>query len=174
MTYKDYNCTPQYSDVNKKYFATIPGVESISADSLEEFERKFHQAVDDHLARKGHNSSTIKIGKPVIAIGIGLALLLLLIVTCPKKQQHLDTISDRLSGALYSELEEEEDDWDALGLLFGGALLDEALEDSIVVDNYFIFSIGKLLFDGEKNVVSFGILGHVFTASEKKLEENLI
>ncbi len=173
MTYKDYNCTPQYSDVNKKYFATIPGVESISADSLEEFERKFHQAVDDYLARKGHVSSTIKIGKPVIAMGIGIALLLLLIVTCPKKQQHLDTISDKISGALYSELGEEEDDWDALGLLFGGALLNEALEDNIVVDNYFIFSVGKLLFDDEKNVVSFGILGHVFTASEKKLEESL-
>ena len=41
----------------------------------------------------------------------------------------------------------------------------------VSVDDYFIFSIGKLHYGAEEKTVSFGILGHVFTFDSADLRK---
>ena len=50
---------------------------------------------------------------------------------------------------------------------FGGLFIDNML----MVDDYFICSIGTVSYGGETKVVSVGIFNHVFTASADKLAE---
>lgn len=37
------------------------------------------------------------------------------------------------------------------------------INHKLFVENYFLFSVGKITFDGETKTISLGILNHVFT-----------
>lgn len=104
--------------------------------------------------------------KKLIFLGLFGALLVFLFMSCPDKNDH----KERLGGAITE--------------LIGEKLHSEAIEDfltqstefqsllstlgtaAVDVDNYFLFSIGKIDLIGEEQVVSFGIGGHVFTFND--------
>lgn len=44
--------------------------------------------------------------------------------------------------------------------------VEEFLDNNFKVDNYFLFSIGKIRIDKEYENISLGLLGHIFTISE--------
>jgi hypothetical protein len=47
------------------------------------------------------------------------------------------------------------------------------IDRKLSVENYFLFSIGKFTFDGETNIVSFGILNHVFTGLNEDIKDGI-
>ena len=94
----------------------------------------------------------------------------LLLITCPGEEKHRQTVVDEIAEAAQRENIWQSKDNDLLGA-FGetlGNMLVAQFADAVVgqfmrVDNYVIFSVGKIRYGGETKTVSFGILGHVFT-----------
>ncbi len=94
----------------------------------------------------------------------------LLLITCPGEEKHRQTVVDEIAEAAQREMPWQSGDDGLLGA-FGetlGNMLVSQFADAVVgqfmrVDNYVIFSVGKIRYGGETKTVSFGILGHVFT-----------
>ena len=47
------------------------------------------------------------------------------------------------------------------------------IDHKLSVENYFLFSVGKITFDGETKTISLGILNHVFTSLSEEIKNNL-
>jgi hypothetical protein len=47
------------------------------------------------------------------------------------------------------------------------------IDSRLSVDNYFLFSVGKVTFDGESKIVSVGLLNHVFTDINDNLKNEI-
>ena len=173
MKYRNHYCSPKYSDGDKCYYGSVEGlpqIPTIEAASIDDFERLFHQAVDDYLDRKSGSRSSAAWAKliPVLLI---IALIVAAVFTCPKKEQHVAAISDRVSSVLNDELTEESDGFEALGVMLGNALATPIIRSSVTVDDYVVCSVGKYSYQGKEQVVSIGALGHVFTVSKERIRQ---
>ena len=91
------------------------------------------------------------IPKKAWRIIIPVAVLLLLCFTNPSKTKHVEAIHTELMKVLEQQ---------------GGS--EATVYASLGVSNYFIFSIGSLQDGTKSKMVSFGILGHVFTSGLDK------
>ena len=52
MKYRNHYCSPKYSDGDKCYYGNVEGfpqIPTIEVASIDDFERLFHQAVDDYV-----------------------------------------------------------------------------------------------------------------------------
>ena len=96
------------------------------------------------------------------------------IVTCPDQDVHTDALknllNETITAEMYKDVTTEEDEVLAmlasmLGTGIGGLVIDNILN----VDNYFVCSIGRIMYDGEERIVSVGLLNHVFTAGEENI-----
>ena len=103
-----------------------------------------------------------------IAWVIVAGVLFVALITCPKKQDHIIALSDKL--AARAELSEESNKLDALLTVAFNKLSEYAIESSVTADDYLFFSVGKLFYKDSKVFVSFGIFGHVFTVPLSKLQ----
>lgn len=96
-------------------------------------------------------------------------------VTLPERGAHLRSVA----GAIVDEVES--------GELFPGlkntrivsqvadtAYVRECLDKVLVVDDYALFSVGKVLWLNKEYVVSLGVLGKVFNFSDAKAAEDFI
>lgn len=94
-----------------------------------------------------------------------LAIILLgfvLILTCPDRNDHLDALENKLAMEFSEDSTENDNVLSSLGSLFTVGLGNMMLENSLSVENYFMFSVGKMKVDGEEYVFSIGFLNHVF------------
>lgn len=64
---------------------------------------------------------------------------------------------------------DENEGWMMLGSALGSGIAEYIIDKQLIVDNYFVCSIGRFNYDGEKNIVSLGVLNHIFTMSEEDL-----
>lgn len=115
--------------------------------------------------------------KRFIRLGIAASLLALLIVTCPQKDAHQDEarimVTNVLDNKILCSQSKKFGTLSALGSLFVPELVDAFLESELKVDNYLIFSVGKIFYNGKSMTVSFGILGHVFALGQDEMEKSL-
>lgn len=108
----------------------------------------------------------------LIVLCVLVALLCMLIITCPGTDAHRDAIKKSVS-------EEIDRRKDAAGNSFGAAiggffaqqLASVAVDNMVQVENYFIFSLGRVHFDGKDHTLSVGILGHVYTLNASDAAE---
>jgi len=101
----------------------------------------------------------------VIAV---IVLLMAMVVTCPKARDHKEV----LKIVLREVIEEKIDDVvsrDMLGSVVKlagnmamGSTSDYAIDRFIRVDDYFLFSVGRLRIGTTDRVVSIGVFNHVF------------
>lgn len=144
----------------------------ITAGNLDDYERLFHQAVDDYLGTGGRK----KVKPGWVIAGIVCVLLAIMALTCPKKEKHVDVVADRFSYVLNDHLSKDGDGLEFLGILFGGAVTKPLVNNFLSLDDYLFFNVGKLSFQGEDHAVTFGAFGHVFAPSrqafKKRIEEN--
>ena len=177
MKYRNYFIYPKYSEGDKVYYGNVSGVpeiEEIEAATLDDFERLFHDAVDDYLDdRRAHKSN--KKARLIVTIVCIVALIVLALVTCPDKNKHLDVLKDRMSAVINEQVavNENTSDLEAVGIALFNRLMGRMLDNYITVDDYALFSVGKSTIKGSENVVSFGIFGHVFTKSKEKMKQQL-
>ena len=173
MKYRNHYCSPKYSDGDKCYYGNVEGlpqIPTIEAASIDDFEKLFHQAVDDYLDRKSGTHSSVHWGR-IITLIVIIGLVIAAILTCPKKEQHVAAISDKVSSVLRDELSEDSDGFETLGVLLGSALAKPFIKESIYIKDYVLFSLGKYSYQGNENVVSVGVFGHVFTASKENMKQ---
>ena len=88
-------------------------------------------------------------------------LLLVAIATCPDKQDHAEAIQKNV-------MEEYDPGDNSLTTALGNFVLGAALNETLKVKNYWVFSIGKIHnpFTGESKTVSYGLFGHVFVTGD--------
>lgn len=101
---------------------------------------------------------------------VWIAILLILLLTCPGKDSHAEKINEAFTEYMGSRSIDNNGE----ALSYGLALLlgNYAINRITSVDNYGVFSLGRISFGGESRIVSFGILGHVFTFSLSTLKED--
>ena len=93
-----------------------------------------------------------------------MAVLLLLCFTNPSKTKHVEAIHTELMKVLEQQGGSEATVYASLG----AGIIDKVLVSKLDVSNYLIFSVGSLQNGTKSKVVSFGILGHVFTSGLDK------
>ena len=102
-----------------------------------------------------------------------VALVVIASVTCPDKVKHTNALSDKMSSIIADKTRDDESGLAGLGMLLGNAVSDAVIKNLVSVDDYFLFSLGKVYSEGEEHIVSFGIFGHVFTASKDRIQEEI-
>ena len=177
MKYRNYYINPKFSEGEKVYYGNVSGapeIELIEAASIEDFERLFHDAVDDYLDSKRTHKSNIKTGLIVTIVCI-VALIVLALVTCPDKKKHVEVLKDRMSVVINEQaaVNENTSDLEAVGIALFNGLMGRMLDNYITVDDYALFSVGKSTIKGSEGVVSFGVFGHVFTKSKEEIKKQL-
>lgn len=177
MKYRNYYCTPKFSDGEKTYYGDVEGapeIPMIEAATLDDFERLFHQAVDDYLDRRGGVKPKTNWGL-IITLVVIAAVIVAAIASCPKKDQHVAFLTDRINTIVTEELAESGGGGDLapLGLIFGNAIVVPLVEKTLTVNDNFLFSVGKIPIDGKEKVVTVGAFGHIFSASKEQMKKAL-
>ena len=93
------------------------------------------------------------------------------VVTCPDKEAHTDALMEVLTDVVEEEMGEEMTE-NALNLTLSSMAIGLGkmiVKNTMEVDNYFLFSVGKA---GE-NTVSVGVMNHVFTISKEELMKKM-
>lgn len=173
MKYKNFTSTPRYSNAEKMYYGgieEIPEAKTLEAPTIEDFERAFHDAVDDYIiSKKGitaNNKKRLNFIFPLILLGLVVAMAL----SCPKKEQHRDSLTDKLSSVI---LEDADSDIAIVSHMLGNPISKFIVDTYVTVDDYFLCSIGKFDHNGKTSIVSVGILGHVFTLPKSTLKRQM-
>ena len=177
MKYRNYYCTPKLSEGDNAYYGDVegaPDIPMIEAATLDDFERLFHQAVDDYLDRRSGAKPKANWGLIVTLIAIA-AVIVASIASCPKKDQHVAFLTDRINTIISEELAESGGGGDLapLGLIFGNAIVVPLVEKTLTVSDDFLFSVGKIPVDGKERVVTVGAFGHIFSASKEQMKQAL-
>ena len=174
MKYRDHYCMPKYSDGDRCYYGSVEGVPEIpmiEAGSIDDFERLFHQAVDDYL--DGRRAAGKKAGRGwLVAVLALIGILIAMALTCPKKDQHVDAVLEKIS-YLISDTAGAENDSQVLGAMLGNAIAKPLVKTYLTVDDYVLFSVGHFVYNGEESTASLGVFGHVFTVTRKELKRRL-
>ena len=100
------------------------------------------------------------------------------VVSCPDKEAHSDAIMETVNNLIDDRMSEgitEENE--KTFALFASSLVSGVsnivIDSRLTVKNHFLFSIGKVTFDGESQTVSIGILNHVFTDIDDNLKKEI-
>lgn len=103
----------------------------------------------------------------LITLALFALLLIFLFNTCPTKKDHKKELRDDITELISKELESQNIKNDLTGNPEFKDMIENLAVAAVDVDNYFLFSIGKVDLGGKEQVVSFGIGGHVFTFNDK-------
>lgn len=111
---------------------------------------------------------------------IGLCCLLALMVfTCPSSDQHKETLSETVAETVtdasqndsLTDNETINNVMRTIASNFTRKVVQTAVNNLLSVDNYVLFSVGKVHYANEQYVVSVGLLGHVFTVDKDDLKK---
>ena len=104
-------------------------------------------------------------------------IILIAILTNPNQDRHKEVIKNKLNSymqkSMKQKLSESNNEWEragqAFGMLLGGALVDRVIDTLVSTDNYLLFSLTKISWEGEMKIVGYGAFGNVYVTS--KLDE---
>ena len=123
-----------------------------------------HQGDNEGYTEQSRKDKLFNVPKKAWRIIIPVAVLLLLCFTNPSKTKHVEAIHTELMKVLEQQGGSEATVYASLG----AGIIDKVLVSKLDVSNYLIFSVGSLQNGTKSKVVSFGILGHVFTSGIDK------
>lgn len=132
---------------------------NFSGKTVAEAETAFHHAVDNHLEEK-HKKTRNRI---LISAGVTALLLLTMITTCPDTEKHKSRFNEAVTDVLHQKTADKEmDAFDQFLTGIASSVVRSMTSELITSENYFLFSVGKLYFDGEAKPISIGMFNHVF------------
>ena len=114
-----------------------------------------------------------------------LALSVAMVITCPKEADHYEALQevvgqviDERIGQVIDERIGQSDSavgeiWKTIGKLALGKTGGIAITQMVRVDDYYLFSLGRLSFGGKERIVSVGVLGHVITPTKEQLQQEM-
>ena len=93
------------------------------------------------------------------------------VATCPKKEDHTEALMEVLTEVAEEKMGDEmyKNEISTAVSTFALGIGKFFLKNSIKVENYFLFSVGKV----KDNVLSVGVMNHVFTISKEEILENM-
>lgn len=128
-------------------------------------------------ARKGSSSSGLFFLFFIILVCLGA------FATNPTSVEHKLILKDKMREYLNTEIDKIQLDNDnkfaqlgaSLGAAFGGVIVDKFIDENVVVDDYYLFSITNVRWEGKIKMVGVGIFGKVILHPDidKKLKEGL-
>jgi hypothetical protein len=128
-------------------------------------------------AKKGSSSSGLFFFLFIVLVCLGA------FATNPTSVEHKLILKDKMREYLNTELDKMQLENDnkfaalgaSLGAAFGGIIVDKFIDESVVVDDYYLFSITNVRWEGKINMVGVGIFGKVILHPDidKKLKEGL-
>lgn len=128
-------------------------------------------------AKKGSSSSGLFFLFFIILVCLGA------FATNPTSVEHKLILKDKMREYLNTEIDKIQLDNDykfsqlgaSLGAAFGGVIVDKFIDENVVVDDYYLFSITNVRWEGKIKMVGVGIFGKVILHPDidKKLKEGL-
>ena len=116
-----------------------------------------------------------KSSKIWLVVAIVALLAVVLFYTCPSREQHTEVLTDKIAVAVNHQFTRSVDDSNpfasAIAGTFVNGLVKMIVPQYVYYDNYGLFSLCYMEEGEEKHVVSVGLAGRVFTASESKFDE---
>lgn len=91
-----------------------------------------------------------------------------MIFTCPEREKHVDKLTQEIVELSKESLKNESDPnlleeiGGAIVGTIGEKVVNLYVSSQLEVDNYALFSVGKMYYDGEKRMVTIGVFNHVF------------
>jgi len=100
-------------------------------------------------------------------------------LTNPNQDRHKEVIKNKLNSYMQKSMnpegDESENEWEqvgqALGMMIGGTLVENVIDNLVSTDNYILFSTTKINWDGKSRIIGIGAFGNVYITN--KLEEAL-
>lgn len=106
-------------------------------------------------------------------------IVVIAMLTNPNQQQHKDAVKSKLNvymqKSLKSNANKANNRWEEmgqnLGAMFGGVLVEQTINNLVSSDNFILFSLTNMTWEGESKTIGFGFMGNVFLSS--KIDEAL-
>lgn len=142
---------------------------------MEELEKAVEAAEQHGTENRQSEKKTPSIRKWVLIVsGCLLIALFMAFLTCPKKADHVNKVTDTFKIYL-TENKAYVDELGLLGSSFMSSILSYAVQTQLEVKDRWIFSVGEF---GE-NAISVGVFGHVWVLLSQEdfdetLEKNLL
>lgn len=107
--------------------------------------------------------------KRIFAI-VALILCIAAFLTNPKEEEHEAAVRDKAKEILKKQLDYKNQDAIDFGMtLFGDNLIDQFMQNSVRVKNYYFFSLTSIAWQGKETVVGLGAFNHIWLS--KKIDE---
>jgi hypothetical protein len=104
-----------------------------------------------------------------------ILIILIAVFTNPDEDKHREGVKSKLNTYMQKSVVKTDNEWEqagqTLGLALGGMIIEELINSSISTDNYILFSMTKITWDGESKIIGAGAFGNVFLT--KKIDEIL-
>jgi hypothetical protein len=128
-------------------------------------------------AKKGSSSSGLFVLFFIVLVCLGA------FATNPTSVEHKLILKDKMREYLNTEIDKMQLENDnkfaalgaSLGAAFGGVIADKFIDENVVVDDYYLFSITNVRWEGKIKMVGVGIFGKVILHPDidKKMKEGL-
>ena len=109
----------------------------------------------------------------LITVVLAIVAAVTLFATCPKPEEHREAIREVMTDAVSAKLGAKSEVLGAVTSVLGHSILkqasDAAIDQLVHVDNYYLFSIGRIRWEGKDRTISVGILGQVITPSKEDI-----
>lgn len=110
--------------------------------------------------------------KQIVLITVAV-ILIVAFFTNPNQAAHKEKVKSTITSLYQKQLKENQttsnNGFEALGSLLGTSLINTMVENGVSCDNYLLFSITKITYEGQEKSIGYGLLGNVFLSS--KIEE---
>ena len=117
--------------------------------------------------------------KSQIILAIITFVIVIAVLTNPNQDRHKEVLRAKLTSFMQKSMSRgvsvSNEEWDnssnALGIMFGGLIVEGIIANVVSTENYLVFSTTKVTWDGDTKVIGFGAFGNVYITD--KLDEAL-
>lgn len=156
------------------------GEQLISTQSSQEILEKTKEKVLNTSSKSYTANSKSYNSKPKYFSFAILILLLIAILTNPNEDRHKETIKSELNSYMQKNITKTDNEWEqagqAIGIALGTTLINGIIENLVSTDNYILFSLTKITFQGKVKIIGIGIFGNVYLTNnlDEALHRGLI
>src|SRR5690606_11299999 len=92
-----------------------------------------------------------------------VAFLLIAVFTNPSKEQHQQAVKEKVTELLKKETGGSDKNIVDFGMhLFGNTLVQQFMDQHVIVENYYLFSVTKVSWQRKETIIGGGAFKHIF------------